>query len=393
MKNHKHLTLEDRLIIENGINSNKSCKEIASYINKSESTIRREIINNRHLVTPNLFNNTTPRTCSCSNLFPYVCNNCKRGRSGKKDFQYFYAASIAQGSYEKRYSLSRSNPHFNETEITYIDHKIKEGLKNNQPLNHIIHTHKLPISVSTGYRWIQTKVISSKTIDLQKAVAYKIDSTDKIRRSAENKNREGRTYIEYLEFISNNPELNMIEMDIVEGLRSDKKCILTFVCIKANLLFSKLLNFQNKENVIKAFNTLELELGIETFKLFFGVILTDNGSEFNDVEALEFSPYTKERRTRVFYCDPRRSDQKGTIERKHADMRLIIPKKKSIDFLTQEKVDLMNSHINGILRPTLNNQSTYDFALFLHSKKLIRTLGLTKINPEDIILSPNLFKQ
>lgn len=393
MKNHKHLTIEDRLAIENGINSNKSCKEISNYLNRNESTIRREIINNRYRVSPNFFNNPTPKDCPCSEKFPYVCNNCDRGRAGKRDFQYFYAASIAQESYEKRYSTSRSKPHFDDTELAYIDNIIKKGLKNNQPLNHIIHTHNLPISVSTGYRWIQSRIISSKTIDLQKAVLYKIDSPDKIRRSAENKNRHGRTYSKYLELIFNNPNLNMIEMDIVEGIRSDKKCILTFVCIKSNLLFSLLLDFQNKENVIEAFNKLELVLGIEAFKEFFGVILTDNGSEFNDVEAMEFSPYTRERRTRIFYCDPRRSDQKGTIERKHADMRLIIPKRKSIDFLTQEKVDLMNSNINGILRPTLNNQSTHSFALFLHSEKLISALGIHKINPRDIILSPRLFEQ
>ena len=184
----------------------------------------------------------------------------------------------------------------------------------------------------------------------------------------------------------------MVEMDIVEGIRSDKKCILTFVCIKSGLLFSMLLDLQNKENVIKAFDKLELILGIDQFKQFFGVILTDNGSEFNDTEAMEFSPYTGERRTRIFYCDPRRSDQKGTIERKHVDMRLIIPKKQSIDFLTQEKVDLMNSHINGILRPTLNNRSTYSFALFLHTKQIIRKLGIVEIKPDDVHLSPNLIK-
>lgn len=42
MKKYNHLTLEDRLIIENSINSNKTCKGIAVYIQKDESTIRRK---------------------------------------------------------------------------------------------------------------------------------------------------------------------------------------------------------------------------------------------------------------------------------------------------------------------------------------------------------------
>lgn len=391
MKKYNHLTLEDRLIIENSINSNKTCKEIAVYIQKDESTIRREIRKNRYRVTPNLFNNANPKYCPCSFVFPYVCNICERRKPKKRDYQYFYAASIAQESYEKRSSAARSKPQSSDVELTFIDSTIKMGLEKNQPLNHIIHTHNLPISVSTAYRWIQNNILSSKTIDLQKAVTYKVVSP-KRKRIIERKNRLGRTYKDYLELISAHPELNMIEMDIVEGIRSDKKCILTFVCIKSGLLFSVLLDMQNKENVIKAFDELELLLGIDQFKQLFGVILTDNGSEFNDTEAMEFSPYTGERRTRIYYCDPRRSDQKGTIERKHVDMRLIIPKKKSIDFLTQEKVDLMNSNINGILRPTLNNRSTYLFALFLHTKQIIRKLGINEIKPDDVNLSPNLIK-
>lgn len=142
----------------------------------------------------------------------------------------------------------------------------------------------------------------------------------------------------------------------------------------------------------EALDYYEKTLGIEKFKKFFGVILTDNGSEFNDVHSLEFSPYTGEKRTKVFYCDPYRSDQKGTIERKHVDMRLIIPKKKSIDFLTQEKVNLMNSHINAILRPTLNNISTYEFAKFIHNRQIIDDLGIYFINPTQVVLNSSLVR-
>lgn len=48
----------------------------------------------------------------------------------------------------------------------------------------------------------------------------------------------------------------------------------------------------------------------------------------------------------------------------------------------------MISHIDGMLRPTHNNQSSYDFALILHSKKLIRTPGFTKINSGILFYHP-----
>lgn len=227
-------------------------------------------------------------------------------------------------------------------------------------------------------------------MDLQKSVRYRVSS--KQRTNNEYRNRIGRTYSDFLDFITDYPSVNKVEMDIVEGLRTDKKCILTFVCITSNMLFFRLLDAQTSEQVTSALNYYEETMGIEKFKKLFGVILTDNGSEFNDYESIEFSAFTGERRTRLFYCGPYRSDQKGTIERKHVDMRLIIPKRKSIDFLTQKKVDLMNSHINAIIRPTLINKSSYDFSVFIHGPEIVRLLNITKIPSKNVLLNPTLVK-
>lgn len=50
MKKYKHLKLEDRLIIEALIKLRKTCKEMSIELNRSESTIRREVkkIDTRH---------------------------------------------------------------------------------------------------------------------------------------------------------------------------------------------------------------------------------------------------------------------------------------------------------------------------------------------------------
>lgn len=49
-------------------------------------------------------------------------------------------------------------------------------------------------------------------------------------------NRIDSTYNDYLEYITDHPELNIVEMDIVQGVRGDRKCIVTFVCIKSSFL-------------------------------------------------------------------------------------------------------------------------------------------------------------
>lgn len=390
MKKYNHLNIEDRMIIESLIKLSYSCNQIANALGRSESTIRREIKANRSKTNPNFFNNYTPEYCSCTLKFPFVCNNCPK-RNGKKVFKYYYIAHEAHQNYTLVKSHSRTGSNFSDSMINLIDNALIDGIKRNQPINHIIHSNDLPISKSTVYRWIHEGVVTPKIIDLQKAIRYK-SIQHKPKRSNNSKNRIDRTYNDYLDYIAKHPDLNVIEMDIVEGTRSDNKCILTFACLKTGLLFSRLLPNQSTASVINALDDLEHTLGHDLFSYLFGVILTDNGSEFNNALGIESSCLTNIKRTKLFYCDPNRSDQKGTIERKHVDMRYIIPKKFSIEHLTQKKVDLMNSHVNGISRPTLNNQSTYNFARFLHGETIVHALGIKYIDPKQVTLKPILVK-
>ena len=62
-------------------------------------------------------------------------------------------------------------------------------------------------------------------------------------------------------------------------------------------------------------NLLESILGRDSFMQECSVILTDRGTEFSKAEEMEM--VDELRRTRVFYCDPMQSSQKGSIENKH----------------------------------------------------------------------------
>ena len=61
--------------------------------------------------------------------------------------------------------------------------------------------------------------------------------------------------------------------------------------------------------LLTVFDHLTNALGIQIFRKLFPVILTDNGVEFKDPEALEYTS-TGLPRTRIFYCDPQASWQK-----------------------------------------------------------------------------------
>ncbi len=81
--NYCHLSYEDRKNIEDGLNDNKSIYKIAKELNRSYSSIYREIDRNKVYFQPKQYGtykiNNYDRDVSCERLkkSPYVCNGCK----------------------------------------------------------------------------------------------------------------------------------------------------------------------------------------------------------------------------------------------------------------------------------------------------------------------------
>lgn len=97
-------------------------------------------------------------------------------------------------------------------------------------------------------------------------------------------------------------------------------------------------------------------------------------------------------RTKIFYCDPRRSEQKGRIEKSHEYIRYVLPKGTSFDPLSQEKVSLMMSHINSTARPSLQGKCPLDLAEQDLGTDVLERLGLAHIPPDEVLLTPKLLK-
>ena len=94
----------------------------------------------------------------------------------------------------------------------------------------------------------------------------------------------------------------------------------------------------------------------------------------------------------LFFCDPYCSSQKPHVEKGHTLLRDILPKGSSFDSLTQDDVDLIFSHINGVLRKELRGRSAFDVFAFLYSEKLAAALGIHFVDHNDVIQSPALLK-
>ena len=95
----------------------------------------------------------------------------------------------------------------------------------------------------------------------------------------------------------------------------------------------------------------------------------------------------------MFYCDPEASWQKGTIEKNHEYIRYVLPKGTSFDELTQEKVNILMSNINSTSRDILNGMTPYDATLTILTKGQMKKLGTSKIDADEVNLSPRLLKE
>lgn len=144
--------------------------------------------------------------------------------------------------------------------------------------------------------------------------------------------------------------------------------------------------------VIDVFERFYCELGTDTFRKLFPILLCDNGSEFSNPSAIEFDKEGN-RRTFIFYCDPSAPYQKGAAENNHEFIRRIVPKGTSFDGYNQTDINLMMSHINSYARKKLNDKSPYSVFSFLHGNDLLKFLGYDTIPSTDIILLPKLLKK
>lgn len=347
MTNYCHLSYEERKNIEDGLNSRKSINQISIELNRSHSTILREIDRNKIYSKPSNWNNCysdNSKDYSCSKLLksPYVCNDCK-SRSGCRKERYTYYARKVDDSYKDLISSCRKGINLTLEEVFNINHIIKPLIKKGQSTNHLYINHPeiLNFSKASFYNYVNSGVFEFGPLDFPRIVRYKKRKNIKRRTRQEREIRIGRTYDNFIEHTSKNPNLNIVEMDTVIGLQTDSKWILTLLWRKSNFMIMFLPEEKTTKEVTRVFNYLQQTLPENDYKKLFQVILTDNGSEFFDVLNLECHHETGEILSKIFYCDPGASWQKGALEKNHEFIRYVLPKKTPLKILHKVIVCLL----------------------------------------------------
>ena len=168
--------------------------------------------------------------------------------------------------------------------------------------------------------------------------------------------------------------------------------IQTFIFENTGFMIGILHTEKTADSMSKTLNNFNNILTSEEYKKLFSLILSDRGTEFSKPIQFEVNQDTGEIIGKIFYCDPQHPSQKPHVENNHTLMRDIIPKKTSLDFLTQEKLNLMFSHLNSTPRAMLGGKTPYEVFTFLYGKETAKKLNIQKIRKDDVTLTPSLLK-
>ncbi len=410
----KQLSLSQRIKIEEMLNQRCRKFEIANELDKSQSTIAREISKHRKLKPTNPFRQENMYNCKyfinckkctgkCKIFQPIpcndrdrnigVCNNCPNLKSCKLD-KYFYIAQEAQNQYEYTLKDSRQGVNLNTSELYELAHIICPLIKKGQSIYTILNNHpEIKLCEKTIYNYIEMGLFKDwdvTNITLKRKVKRK-KLKKKLKKRKESTDYSGRTYTDYLEYKMQNPNVPTTEMDTIYNNQSGP-FIQTFIFENTSFMIGILHKNKTADSMSNTLNKFQDKLSDEEYKKLFSLLLTDRGTEFAKPQQFEINIETGEIRSKIFYCDPQQSSQKPHVENNHNFIREILPNGQDWSNLTQDKVDLMLSHINSTPRESLGGKTPYEVFTFIYGKQLADKLNIQKIAKDEVTTTPRLLK-
>jgi IS30 family transposase len=253
-------------------------------------------------------------------------------------------------------------------------------------------SNRLPCSERSFYRYVHQGFFDDICLlDLPAAARYapRKTATSPTRTNIAPKLLEGRKFEDFL-CLDTSVQENCVEMDTVMGAKGSVKSILTILWRRWLFQVMLLLERHTAERVVAALDGMEAAVGEDNFP---EVALTDRGCEFADVLGIERSCMDGTiSRCALYFCDPRRSDQKARCENNHRLIRRILPKGTGFDGLTAEDLSLVMSHVNSMPRKSLGGKSPMELAMGYLPDQFFAKYGLKLIPANQIILKPRLLQ-
>lgn len=328
----RHLSWDDRLRIEAMLKCGRPIQEIADRIGVHCSTIYREI---------------------------------KRGRftalNSDLTTEERYSPDIAQARYKE--NLSAKGPTLkiaNDYELAkYIEYKIvEEGYSPGAVLGEI-KAKGMPFStticLATLYSYIDKGVFLTLENRHLPEKGKRKRKYKKIRRAA--RPSAGESIEKRPAEVDSRETFGHWEMDCVEGRKKTKEPLLVLTERKTRYEVIVKMKDQTAASVVSALDRLERRYGAIFYKIF-QTITVDNGSEFSDCAGIERSCRRNGNRTKVFYCHPYSSYERGSNENLNKMIRRHYPKGTDFRKVTARAIKWVEDWINRYPRGILGYRSS-----------------------------------
>lgn len=417
---NKHLTSEERKIIEKGIESGATKASIARILGKDNSTIGKEIALHRTQVYHcglalecaiykdcvhgrNCYPacpDYRPFRCSRRDRSPGACNGCTVFRNCRFN-KFKYDGAQAHLVYKKKLVNNRIGLNLDKQDVERLAAIVVPAIKQGLSPYHVVQNHPdIGLCEKTLYNYIGLGVFRPWgliDLDLRQKSKRKLPKNAKLlyKKREDYRFLKGRTYADYQRYIQEETDLSIVQMDTVYNEVSGPY-LQTFLFTEYEFLFAIYHNERTSAAMVQGIELLEKILGQALFIQQVRILLTDRGSEFSDAEGIEIARNGLTR-TRIFYCDPMASGQKGSLEKRHTELRYILPKGtalKQLGLRDQKALNLVLSHINSTPREKRRGKTPFELMRFFCPELLgaFADFGVSEISREKVILKPYLLK-
>ena len=303
----KHLSFEERVIIQTRIKDGFSLRAIVRELGCSPSTISYEVKRG----TVSLYHGKQRRYKADHGQSVYQANRYHCGRKS--------------GFLKKSDFIEYVNKHFSEDDWS-LDVCANRSLAIGE------FSSNQTVCTRTLYNYVDQGLMDIRNCDLPE----KLKRNTKIHRIRKNKRKLGRSIEERPQEINDRKEFGHWECDLVLGHKTrDDQVLLTLSERMSREFLILRIPDKTAASVMSAFQTLHKQYS-EHWNEIFKTITTDNGSEFADLSNLE-----EVSNTIVYYAHPYTSCDKGTVERHNGLIRRFIPKGDYINnYSLQEIIDI-----------------------------------------------------
>ena len=273
-RRYRRLDRAERAAIERGLDKNRSAREMARDLGRSQSSVADEVRRNRTVsrgpAKGERVESVPEGACARLKGWPHVCNGCnKRRYHCGRPFRCEYSAARAQGLADGTLSDSRRGVDRSEGEFERIAAAIRADLARGLSPAQISagRSREFRAAPSTIYRWIDRGYAGMSNMELRRKVGYKERRKGAPRPTSHGPERSFAAF-------SALPEAAReaaCEMDTVIGSSSDRQCVLTLYlrCCRAQVLL--LLPERSSSAVAAALDMLETAVGGAAFQRMLGL--------------------------------------------------------------------------------------------------------------------------